>query len=156
MHLGITQLASGSHSGIPNGSESPNIDNPWVLLGSTGMHSTTSPVTILSDDGAGNVTIDMSGWRMTWNYDAIIDLGSGDTTYGYPESTAVVTCAIDCSYGDSYILDYAAKVGPGSTLTGLDYWLHLEGTIVPIPSAVWLFGSGLLGLIGVARRMVNA
>ena len=23
---------------------------------------------------------------------------------------------------------------------------------VPIPSAVWLFGSGLLGLVGVARR----
>ena len=25
-------------------------------------------------------------------------------------------------------------------------------TVVPIPAAVWLFGSGLLGLIGVARR----
>jgi hypothetical protein len=23
---------------------------------------------------------------------------------------------------------------------------------VPVPAAVWLFGSGLLGLIGVARR----
>ena len=27
---------------------------------------------------------------------------------------------------------------------------------VPIPSAVWLFGSGLIGLIGIARRKVNA
>jgi len=26
------------------------------------------------------------------------------------------------------------------------------GTIVPVPAAVWLFGSGLLGLVGVARR----
>jgi hypothetical protein len=26
------------------------------------------------------------------------------------------------------------------------------GTVVPVPAAVWLFGSGLLGLIGVARR----
>jgi hypothetical protein len=25
-------------------------------------------------------------------------------------------------------------------------------TVVPVPAAVWLFGSGLLGLIGVARR----
>ena len=25
-------------------------------------------------------------------------------------------------------------------------------TIVPVPAAVWLFGSGLIGLIGVARR----
>lgn len=26
------------------------------------------------------------------------------------------------------------------------------GAVVPVPAAVWLFGSGLLGLIGVARR----
>ena len=26
------------------------------------------------------------------------------------------------------------------------------GTVVPVPAAAWLFGSGLLGLIGMARR----
>jgi len=26
------------------------------------------------------------------------------------------------------------------------------GTVVPVPAAVWLFGSGLIGLIGLARR----
>ena len=26
------------------------------------------------------------------------------------------------------------------------------GPVVPVPAAVWLFGSGLIGLIGVARR----
>jgi len=25
-------------------------------------------------------------------------------------------------------------------------------TVVPVPAAVWLFGSGLIGLVGVARR----
>jgi hypothetical protein len=25
-------------------------------------------------------------------------------------------------------------------------------TVVPVPAAVWLFGSGLLGLVGIARR----
>jgi len=29
---------------------------------------------------------------------------------------------------------------------------NLNTTVVPVPAAVWLFGSGLLGLIGVARR----
>ena len=29
---------------------------------------------------------------------------------------------------------------------------HLQYGVVPIPAAVWLFGSGLIGLIGVARR----
>jgi len=28
-------------------------------------------------------------------------------------------------------------------------------TVVPIPAAVWLFGSGLLGLIGIARRRIT-
>ena len=28
-------------------------------------------------------------------------------------------------------------------------------TVVPIPAAVWLFGSGLIGLIGIARRKVR-
>jgi len=30
------------------------------------------------------------------------------------------------------------------------------GTVVPVPAAMWLFGSGLLGLVAVARRKVRA
>lgn len=29
---------------------------------------------------------------------------------------------------------------------------NLQASVVPVPAAVWLFGSGLLGLIGVARK----
>lgn len=29
---------------------------------------------------------------------------------------------------------------------------HLELTVVPVPAAVWLFGSGLIGLVAIARR----
>jgi len=43
-----------------------------------------------------------------------------------------------------------------STLNGTGYTFDDPGawsaTIVPIPAAVWLFVSGLLGLVGVARR----
>ena len=31
-------------------------------------------------------------------------------------------------------------------------WSITQATVVPVPSAVWLFGSGLIGLIGIARR----
>jgi hypothetical protein len=30
--------------------------------------------------------------------------------------------------------------------------IHVDSVVVPVPAAVWLFGSGLLGLVGVARR----
>jgi len=30
----------------------------------------------------------------------------------------------------------------------------LTVTVVPVPAAVWLFGSGLIGLVGIARRKV--
>jgi hypothetical protein len=33
-----------------------------------------------------------------------------------------------------------------------ELWVEFDVTAVPVPAAVWLFGSGLLGLAGVARR----
>ena len=32
------------------------------------------------------------------------------------------------------------------------YNIEVTGPVVPVPAAVWLFGSGLIGLVGVARR----
>jgi len=34
----------------------------------------------------------------------------------------------------------------------MDVTLHAQAPAVPVPAAVWLFGSGLLGLAGTARR----
>jgi len=36
--------------------------------------------------------------------------------------------------------------------TGVGFSGFVEQTAVPIPGAVWLFGSGLIGLVGMARR----
>ena len=35
-------------------------------------------------------------------------------------------------------------------------WMWAKATVVPVPAAVWLFGSGLIGLIGIARRKKTA
>jgi len=41
--------------------------------------------------------------------------------------------------------------------SGRTYWTIVTNTtVVPIPPALWLFGSGLLGLIGVARKKGNS
>lgn len=56
--------------------------------------------------------------------------------------------------------EYSFSVfGQGASEAGafsLDYSLQIEVSAVPIPAAAWLFGSGLLGLIGIARRKKTA
>ena len=43
----------------------------------------------------------------------------------------------------------------GASFTSFKYDV-VTSTVVPVPAAVWLFGSGLLGLVGVARRNQKA
>jgi hypothetical protein len=146
--LGTVQVASGSHDGAIDGSESPDIDNPWSMFSITGMHATSSATTVTST-GVNMADIDFSGWFIDW-------VANGVTTTGLGGGLASVACAVDCSVNDAYTLDYSAIVDQGdpSVFAGVLYTLHLEGTIsaVPVPTAVWLFGSGLIGLMGIARR----
>ena len=204
------QAASGSHSGLPGCTfdggacstgritddpattsidettsgvdfvEAGDIDNPWAFFGQTGMHQTTSPVSTLSNDGAGNVTLDFSGWAWTWNGIPSISLGGDPANLGSALNTGIATmscytsitystadfgnvygAATDCVDGAQYELEYKASfpLNDISGFGGAPYIAHLEGTIsgelpsaVPIPAAVWLFSSGLIGLIGIARR----
>ena len=150
--VGQTQIAGNSHSGYPDGTEIAPFDAPFTFLGNTGMHQSTTPTNIVSDDGAGNVLLDFSGWGAEWN-GYFINLG-GDSVNFSDTGLATVTCAIDCSEGDRFTLDYAAHVPLEDPSFGSIYWsIHLEGTVstVPVPAAIWLFGSGLLGLAGFAR-----
>ena len=48
------------------------------------------------------------------------------------------------------INDLGQIVGSG-TINGQNH-AYLMTPTVPVPTAAWLFGSGLLGLIGIARR----
>jgi len=126
-----------------------NIDEAWNFFGNTGVHLTTSLVWVLTDNNAGNVTLDFSGWGVSWNSIPFIPLGETPNT-----GIASLVCDIDCSVGDSYILNYTAVVPSDlSSKGGVIYNLHLEGTIssIPVPAAIWLFGSGLLGLVGFSR-----
>lgn len=150
--LGSTQTAAGSHSGAPDGSESPTIDSPHDWYGNTGMLSTVSDSNVLTTTG-NTATIDFTGIRWSWagaDNIVIYDSTAGDS------GVANITCGLDCSNGDNYMLDYIGHIESGSPsgLGGEEVRIHLEGTIsaVPVPAAFWLFGSGLVGLIGMARR----
>ncbi len=156
--LGTAQAASGSHTGAPNGTENPGIDKPWLFFGNTGLDYTSSPTNVLT--AAGNTAdVDFSGWTVTWNSIASIPMSGG--AWGTNASgVANVTCGVDCGNGDTYSLYYTATVPAGSPsgFGGVKYRLNLKGTVseIPVPAAIWLLGSGLLGLVGVARRKMAA
>ena len=83
-----------------------------------------------------------TGSTDTWAGDVAIDLAS---VPGWGSDTAVRTTIQNNLIAEAYRDDVAwiekkiAGVG-------------LEVTLVPVPAAVWLFGSGLIGLVAVARR----
>ncbi len=170
--------------------EAPGVDQAWKFFNNTGMHGSSSAtnVTVTGANTAdvdmsgwfvtwnGIPSINMGGGSQDCgtasdglcvknNFDAAGNV-TGTTDIGgvFNNGSGVgsIVCAVDCATGDTYTLDYTATVPQAdpSNFGGVDYALHLEGTIgdapsaVPVPAAVWLFGSGLLGLVGVARRKV--
>lgn len=147
--VGAVQAVSGSHSGAPDGSESPAIDKAWQLFGSTGMLETTLPTNVISASG-NTATLDFSGISIDWNGNDAISIYeplAGDT------GVASIICAVDCGAGEAYILDYLGHTAL-SPKSGVSFLIHLEGRIaaVPVPAAVWLFASGIVGIFGMFRR----
>jgi hypothetical protein len=62
-------------------------------------------------------------------------------------------------YGFTDTANSYTSIAFGNTATGTDVFGFddmvigdLGQVVVPVPAAVWLFGSGLLGLVGIARR----
>ena len=52
--------------------------------------------------------------------------------------------------------DSVFNLGAGITVNSLDAGIvNNRISAVPVPAAIWLFGSGIIGLIGVARRKSN-
>jgi len=70
------------------------------------------------------------------NAGGILDQSGGFLPWG---SMAEASCSFNCES----LVAVLSNWGTGASLIGAP---------IPIPAAVWLFGSGLIGLIGVARR----
>ena len=68
----------------------------------------------------------------TWNTTLGPDVSGGVTLQLKAACGAVAGCGVDASFDNITITT--------------------DVSAVPVPAAVWLFGSGLLGLVGVARR----
>jgi hypothetical protein len=89
--------------------------------------------------GGGGGSTDLFGMESN---QAGIALGVTNTLYG-------LTGNGNPGQLQSYILGTDITVAADGTL-------KVGGPTVPLPAAVWLFGSGLLGLFGVGRRRAAA
>lgn len=155
--LGVEKIAlSQGSTGITIGASNTAPDEvtaTWSFLGNPGYDWISTPVT------GGTAGLDMSGWRVSWNYgnQVVLDTGawqimnasSGMPTSGYSNGTGI----FDWSgiYGDAYTLDYTATVQSGP-FNGVQWAIHLEGVVaVPEASTYGMMLAGL-GLVGAAAR----
>ncbi len=100
------------------------------------------------DDVGNTINIDLGSWFMNWNSNDI-HTGTGKTD---GVTSAFAAGAWDPVTG-AFTLSWQSLTdsGPKAGFTAL---IELSGIAspVPLPAAVWLFGSGLIGLLGVTRR----
>ena len=160
--IGQTNTAGVYHPGAPTAGDVGPVDNAWHFNNSTGTHWFNG----IAPTGDTTNGINFGGWTMAWNTSGNIPLNSGAWTPGNCATSlgcsagATFTDGMaffswDGVYGNAYQIDYTATF-QNTGFSGTQYFLRLTGIVsaapVPVPAAVWLFGSGLLGLIGVARR----
>lgn len=123
-----------------------------------------------SDAGRGPHTINLEGaptgdvWTTSLS---IVDVAAGSVAgFGAEllDSTGALLhtftgtgdgVTLDLALG-SYTVNFLGDVTPGSFWTMLATIEEVQTSAVPVPAAVWLFGSALMGLVGVSRRKSTA
>jgi len=118
--------------------------------GGSGTFYSTSAITDNGDD-----TLDFSGLDVAFGeVPSSPYLGTGRASpYGGLATIDVIETGGAFGAG-TYSLDFFSEDCATGEFECNGFMMHLEGSIkpVPIPPALYLFGSGLLGLIGIARK----
>lgn len=176
----VTAFGSGdvflSDSGVATADGTISVIDPAVSLGigdgatqASTASGTASNGTALTDALTElEISFDnFSGQALTFSFDYNVLLNAEAT--GDAEALALVDMLDDLGFVD--ILASADDLsGPLALSSALSFTLEDGGfnlisgfvdssgsaSAVPVPASVWLFGSGLLGLVGIARRKLAA
>jgi hypothetical protein len=106
-----------------------------ILVDPDDQQSTTNTILTSVDDSSQSITLSDGRFFFAW---------SANGTTGWIPWIETLT-----NSGTSYTFDFS---GTQSTLFVGDITPVGPPTEIPVPAALWLFGSGLLGLAGVARK----
>ncbi|HKK14548.1 MAG TPA: VPLPA-CTERM sorting domain-containing protein [Gammaproteobacteria bacterium] len=108
-----------------------------MAYGSNPVGATTGSFTVSNNNGDQTTVTNGPYFTLAYN-DGTTGWRQAD---GVSCSTSTDTCHLTWSGTNS-----------GGTILGVDLKQTVPPSAVPVPAAVWLFGSGLIGLVGVARR----
>lgn len=128
-----------------------------ILVGATGI---TKPSTIAINSANEAFVTETFGvgtlYRIDLNTGAILatvgSVGEGMTAMAFDDNDMLYGVGLNSN--NLYSIDTTTSNGtvigqlPFADVRGLSF----QSSAVPIPPSAWLFGSGLLGLIGIARR----
>jgi hypothetical protein len=155
-HIQITDSGGGS---IPFGSGA--FVGPQFLGDLSAFDGGTISLDMAAFAGGGGTFPSFGAIQLSGGGDiAILDIAVSAPPFGVWQTFSASLDA--ASWGKSQndwlaILSNVTSIGiptdafDGPDTIGIDNF-RIESSVVPIPPAIWLFGSGLLGLVGVARR----
>jgi len=153
------------------------VDGDWKVIGSTSsvdaidnIGSSTYPVYRLDgelikshqDDlwaPVWTASVDLDDWPInidengeTVDYDTV---WTGTGTDGAAYFSNYLGATNNVHYGDPSTYDGPDWISSGTTARTISmplYAISAVQTVVPIPGAVWLLGSGLIGIVGIRRK----
>lgn len=155
--LGATNTSGGIKTfafafSLPLGGLTGAIDTV-AQLGTTLTAFTSSGGSVFATSGGGTI-VDSQDIRLSpfSTVDKGVDIGAGLSigSQGTIQNIENATSSINL-VGGYDIMSVIVAFGLTDD-TGVGFSGFVEQTAVPIPGAVWLFGSGLIGLVGMARR----
>jgi hypothetical protein len=133
---------------------SPGHSNPCDFVIGSGVSVADTVLKLIAPDGT-EIVNDDGGIIFTTDGSPSDDHGTSNETDSFLEQSLFMSGLWVIEIGQfGGFVNGIATIDPFATDQA--YLLSVTLSPVPVPAALWLFGSALIGLIGVSRRKVQA